>query len=182
MNIGDWYLEPNEKGGFIMCKRSERYYNWRRSFMEFSSLYGLRCEVNERYAPHQLTIVFLKDDRREVYIVCPSVYSINDEAVENIKHDLITRWNLRPVNNPNASPAAHDKTSIPLIRNVYFNNPVTVVMWADGTKTIVRCTNEEYDPEKGLAMCISKKALGNKGKYFETFKYWLKRNEEEKDD
>lgn len=62
------------------------------------------------------------------------------------------------------------------IKNVYFNDPVTVVMWKDGSKTIVRCgENEEYDPEKGLAMAISKKALGNKGNYYDEFKKWLPR-------
>lgn len=60
------------------------------------------------------------------------------------------------------------------IKNVYFNDPVTVIMWEDGTKTIVRCgENDIYDPEVGLAMAISKKALGNKGNYYEQFKKWL---------
>lgn len=69
----------------------------------------------------------------------------------------------------------HSKSINPFsIKNVYFNDPVTVVMWEDGTKTIVRCgENEEYDPEKGLAMAISKKALGNKGNYYEQFKKWI---------
>ena len=63
------------------------------------------------------------------------------------------------------------------IKKVYFNNPVTVVLWTDGTKTIVRCENETFDPEKGLAMAISKKALGNKGNYYNTFTKWLPKEE-----
>lgn len=60
------------------------------------------------------------------------------------------------------------------IKNAYFNAPVTVVMWEDGTKTIVRCgENDDYDPEKGLAMAYAKKALGNKGNYYKQFKKWL---------
>ena len=60
------------------------------------------------------------------------------------------------------------------IKKVIFNEPVTVVMWADGTKTIVRCQeNDIYDPEKGMAMAIAKKALGNKGNYCEVFKKWV---------
>lgn len=67
------------------------------------------------------------------------------------------------------------------IKKVYFNDPVTVILWADGTKTIVRCGEDDiYDPEKGLAMAISKKALGNKGNYYNTFKKHLP--EEEIDD
>ena len=66
------------------------------------------------------------------------------------------------------------------IKNVYFNDPVTVVMWQDGTKTIVRCDeNDIYDPEMGLAMAISKKALGNKGNYYNQFKKWLPKKQEE---
>jgi hypothetical protein len=57
------------------------------------------------------------------------------------------------------------------IKKVIFNDPCTIVLWADGTKTVVKTQNNEvYDAEKGLAMCISKKALGNKGNYFEVFK------------
>ena len=60
-----------------------------------------------------------------------------------------------------------------VIKKVIFNDPATIVIWADRTKTIVKSDNEQYDPEKGLAMAISKKALGNKGNYYETFKKWL---------
>lgn len=67
------------------------------------------------------------------------------------------------------------------IKKVYFNDPVTVVLWEDGTKTIVKsCEGDTYDPEKGLAMAIAKKALGNKGNYYEVFKKWLQEDPVEK--
>jgi len=45
---------------------------------------------------------------------------------------------------------------------VIFNNPATIVIWDDGTKTIVkRQKGDRYDKEKGLALCYMKKALGN---------------------
>ena len=60
------------------------------------------------------------------------------------------------------------------IKKVVFNNPATIVFWNDGTKTVVKCQDKEtYDPEKGLAMAIAKKALGNEGNYYEVFKTWL---------
>ena len=68
---------------------------------------------------------------------------------------------------------------IPEIKNVYFNNPVTVVMWSDGTKTIVRCQDDDfYSEEAGLAICIAKKALGNKGNFNNIFKKWLPERKE----
>lgn len=60
------------------------------------------------------------------------------------------------------------------IKNVIFNEPATVVFWADGTKTVVKCQDGDvFDPEKGLAMAFMKKVLGNKGHYFETVKKWV---------
>lgn len=69
---------------------------------------------------------------------------------------------------------------VPLsIHKVIFNNPCTIILWFDKTKTIVKCgENEKYDPEKGMAMAISKKFLGNKGNYYEIFKKWLPEEEE----
>lgn len=62
---------------------------------------------------------------------------------------------------------------VPAIKKVIFNDPATIVIWCDNTKTVVKAGDELFDPEKGLAMAISKKALGNKGNYFNEFKKWL---------
>lgn len=60
------------------------------------------------------------------------------------------------------------------INNVIFNDPATIVFWADGTKTVVKCGKDDvYDPEKGLAMAIVKKLYGNVGHYYEEIKKWL---------
>lgn len=51
-------------------------------------------------------------------------------------------------------------------KSIIFNRPATIVLWADGTKTIVKCSSKDaWDPEKGLALCFMKKALGNKGNF-----------------
>ena len=68
------------------------------------------------------------------------------------------------------------------IKKVKFNPPATIVFWTDNTKTVVKCNGEDYDPEKGLAMCICKKMLGNKGNYYEVFKKWLPKDEETESD
>lgn len=59
------------------------------------------------------------------------------------------------------------------IKDVIFNGPATIVMWSDGTKTVVKCENETFDPEKGLAMAISKKFFGNHSSYYNQFKKWI---------
>ena len=62
----------------------------------------------------------------------------------------------------------------PKIEKVIFNFPATIVFWSDGTKTVVQANNEPFDSEKGLAMAIAKKFLGNKGNYYDTFKKYIK--------
>lgn len=63
-------------------------------------------------------------------------------------------------------------------KKVIFNDPATIVFWLDGTKTVVKAVDESFDPEKGLAMAIAKKHLGNEGNYYNTFKKWLPKEEE----
>ena len=65
---------------------------------------------------------------------------------------------------------------VPDIKDVIFNPPATIVLWADGTKTVVKCQEDEgeYSKEVGLAMCICKKVYGNKGNYNNVFKKFIK--------
>ena len=68
------------------------------------------------------------------------------------------------------------------IRRVIFNDPATIVMWSDGTKTVVKCQEGDiFDPEKGLAMAISKKAFGNTGSYCDEIKKWTEKYEDPKE-
>jgi len=85
---------------------------------------------------------------------------------------------------------------LPKIKKVIFNDPATIVFWEDGTKTVVKAQTsvtgqifadnqplidltktDLFDPEKGLAMAIAKKALGNNGNYYNIFKKWLPKEE-----
>lgn len=68
----------------------------------------------------------------------------------------------------------HDRNRKVQIERVIFHCPATIVFWSDGSKTVVKATNELFDREKGLAMAIAKKFLGNEGNYFNTFKKYIK--------
>lgn len=60
------------------------------------------------------------------------------------------------------------------IKDVIFSDRVTIVLWKDGTKTMVRAgKHENYDPEKGFAMAVCKKMFGNEGNYYEVFKKYV---------
>lgn len=46
---------------------------------------------------------------------------------------------------------------MPEIEKVIFNDPATIVLWSDGTKTVVKTHDEPYSKEHGLAMCIARR-------------------------
>lgn len=55
------------------------------------------------------------------------------------------------------------------IKKVFFNGKATVIMWSDGTKTVVKpITGEKFDPEMGIAMALARK-LFNSRHQFEKF-------------
>ena len=71
-------------------------------------------------------------------------------------------------------------SNLPRIKKVLFRAPATIVFWDDNTKTVVKCSeNDIYDCEKGMAMAIAKKFLGNEGNYYNEFKKWLPEEEDE---
>ena len=97
-----------------------------------------------------------------------SLYDIknDDEVPRNIYRNILN------------STYGMSSSNIPEIKNVIFNDPATIVFWEDGTKTVVKCQDgDEFDPEKGLAMAIAKKAYGNKGNYCNKLKKWLPKEE-----
>lgn len=113
--------------------------------------------------------------RRNVYITTSDLrsgrYPCNDAFAAYCKADVDATKRMTKFFDP-------DKT--PEIKDVIFNYPATIVLWADGTKTVVKAQEDDvYDPEKGLAMAICKKIGGNKWSYYNKFKHWLKKAKKE---
>ena len=136
-----------------------------------------------------------KPDENKSLIITNNTYlrnlkefdSLYPKYVDNSKFDgsYIKNWLRRELNSvygySGVPPMFRNIRRVPQIEKVIFNEPATIVKWADSTKTVVKAGDgERFDPEKGLAMAISKKALGNQGRYYETFKEWIP-EEERKD-
>ena len=106
-------------------------------------------------------------DRYGRYEVLRNGYE-TDSLIHQFEREMRHRYERRP----NPLTFLPDKT--PSIKKVIFNYSTTVVIWSDNTKTVVKCQpGDVYSKELGLAMCISKKFLGNKGNFNEEFKKWI---------
>lgn len=91
---------------------------------------------------------------------------VNQEKINYTKHDCDATYDL--LTTPTVRLFEYT------IKDVIFNDPATIVLWSDGTKTVVKCRDgEEFDPEKGLALALAKKAMGNKYNYYDVFKKYV---------
>ena len=60
------------------------------------------------------------------------------------------------------------------IKKVIYNNPATIILWEDGTKTVVKVQDGDvYSKELGFAMCVSKKFFGNQSNFNNVFKKYV---------
>lgn len=51
-------------------------------------------------------------------------------------------------------------------KEVIFAPPATIVYWQDGSRTVVKCSEEdEFSEEMGFVLCFTKKIFGNNGSY-----------------
>ncbi len=61
------------------------------------------------------------------------------------------------------------------IKKVIFNEKkkVTVVLWEDGTKTKLRCSDEIFDKEKAIGLAFMKKIFHNRGCFNDELRKWI---------
>ena len=56
-----------------------------------------------------------------------------------------------------------DGTEYIYIKQVIYNDPATIVLWSDGTKTTSKCDyRDAYNPEMGLVLAVMKKIVDGK--------------------
>ena len=153
----------------VIGNRKEREMNKRECYgilNDFSKAYGVITELIEDSLTPETELIIR--DPGNLWVSRHKLVTHAHAELASILDQVKRNYNL--------------EANLPGIKDVIFNEPATIIIWKDGTKTVVKCQEgEDYDPEKGLSMAISKKALGNKGNYCEVFKKWLPEEEEVND-
>lgn len=120
-----------------------------------------------------------------------SVNTKADPETEKAREEFFKRAALRNILNPvyGMTGASSDKSKsnnviskpkmthgCPGIKKVIFNDPATIVLWDDGTKTVVKCSlGDTYSEWSGLAFCICKKLMGDE--FHKVFRHWCDRDD-----
>lgn len=139
--------------------------------------------AKEAYLNCDGTIIPIKIDQIDWYVddikmVCTLPSVIETPYHEYCRKDTNMTNAINAMLNGSNSPVRRKNDPIG-IKNVIFNPPATIVFWTDNTKTVVKAGEYDiYDPEKGIAMAITKKVLGNQGNYYNEVRKWLDKYEE----
>lgn len=62
--------------------------------------------------------------------------------------------------------------ALPEVKKIIYNYPATIVIWADGTKTVVKSRKEDYiipTPYTGFCIAVAKKIYGSTSKLNKIF-------------
>lgn len=96
---------------------------------------------------------------------CDDYYRMKTEKmIERVLKKPVTLW---------FEPLSELEKLSNKISKVVFNDPATIIIWKDGSKTVVKTQGDEvFDKEKGFLMAVAKKLGDNKGNYNNVIKKW----------
>lgn len=116
---------------------------------------GDRLVVEKHYANGNVIV-----DKYTYCTIYPDIF--NEAGLESIHIESIDKAILDAYKCfLNFHYGSHSKSLQP--KKIIFNGPATIVIWDDGNKTIVKQSNlDNYDYEKGFAMCVVKRVFGDK--------------------
>jgi hypothetical protein len=98
------------------------------------------------------------------------------KAVRSAKYHLLPKTEncCEVAEDPDAKSTHEVNGDFAAIKQVIFNDPATIVIWWDDTKTVVKCQKgDTFDKEKGLAMAICKRLYGNESNYNNVINKWV---------
>lgn len=103
-----------------------------------------------------------------------SVITAEIEGLVEDREEVARVWPTRSSCQYGLSNILNGYQNPPKIQKVIFNNPATIILWTDGTKTVVKCQpGDIYDKEKGFAMAYLKKLLGNDNTFNKEINKWV---------
>lgn len=120
------------------------------------------------YVSNGVKITFIKDT-----VPDPETKAFLEKFRKNTSRSIS---NVRGFVAPLSEIGKRKDCAIPEIKKVIFNDPATIVLWADGTKTVVKCfEGDVYTKWAGFAFCICKKMMGDN--FHKDFRRWCGEDE-----
>ena len=143
-------FKPGEVPDCIVCDRMTYVHDKRMNPREM------------RLQQKRVTMRYDQFFKPEPFDIYKDVYSANElssyisSGIENLRKTLKEAFGeLFNLEEDNMSRKSLE------VKKVIYSGPCTIVIWADDSKTIVRCQDgDTYSKEVGLLMCLAKKVWG----------------------
>lgn len=105
--------------------------------------------------------------RADSITIDEGLFTVMPEVTVSFR-DMMSAVGTSPSIAPVVTPCVRSTAQI---RKVIYNDPATIVLWDDGTKTVVKCHDgDTYSKQVGLLMCIAKKLYGNRGRWYDVLR------------
>lgn len=177
-----WVVGRNVHAKLISNSIDLKYRKWLRSSAPQNMIMNIQVVPSaESCLENVIILTSRKDEKerlnslygRECFNTSGFTYTDTDAAA--LRGRISHTASLLGVIKENKSTDKNEATM--RIMDVIFNDPATIVIWSDGSKTVVKNNGDQlFDAEKGLAMAIAKHFLGtndSKSDYYDIFKRWL---------
>lgn len=131
------------------------------------------AKIVGEYGPkHGVNLVPVRPNRYERFAVTNNPYIPDGFRSVFSAVDEVSKW-------PKEKPKDKTRLTEADVKTVIINPPATVIYWKDGSKTVVKCSDQDFDegrmtPETGVVYAIAKKVLGNKGNYNDVLRRLVK--------
>lgn len=148
-----------------------------------NSVYGVDCDNASMHKREMCYVCLPRNSGRYYWKTDGLPYMESQEIIHDLENDIKCHMrNVYGIKNPKVTVNDNKEVTIDVhegdyyITKVIFNDPATIVFWSDGTKTVVKCCEDDtFDKEKGLAMAVLKKLSGNDSKAFHRgLRQWIK--------
>jgi hypothetical protein len=174
MNYNSPYRVTVSEAGTILWTRT--YHTWRD--LECTFLYEVSAALNADFSPMTSITTYGCDRITRMLTDARRVVKFNQDRTPEEMDKAVMKIFL----NQMYGKARMDDAPMNVSTNidkVIFDDPATVILWKDGTKTVVHAQDgEPYDKEKGFAMAVCKKIFGNDRDYYHVFKRWFRKGED----
>lgn len=148
-----------------------------------NSVYGAGSDNASMCKPKMPYVCLPRNSGRYPWKTDGLPYMESQEIIHDLENDIKCHMrNVYGIKNPKVTVNDNKEVTIDVydgdyyITKVIFNDPATIVFWSDGTKTVVKCCEDDtFDKEKGLAMAVCKKVTGNNSERFHRgMRSWIK--------
>ena len=148
---------------------SSTNFNWDNSSTAIPSTFTNNSYITTIYPYSETHLIKELNSKNKIIYDGVDITKEYNESLEELKKKARERKAQEEKNKPKPKD---------LIEKVAFNEKLerTIVKWKDGTVTTVHCSAlDDFDKEKGIAMCFMKKAYDNRGCFNDFLKKWVEK-------